>query len=398
MTKKVLNASGMKKANQKKILDMLRAESVSRAELSRRTGLTRAGISGIIEELMSKGVVVEGETMPNKVGRSSVELKLNGERYLIAGISVSRDYCTVGISNFCCEILEYQKVAFDKDHDDPRMVLGKITQIIREMLSGKETALLGIGIISPGTLDISSGRILSPPNFERWHNLNICDFFRKEFQCPVALENNAKAIAISEKYCGAAGTVRNYVEIVVDYGIGGGIVADGQLYKGSFGSSSEFGHTTVNMNGELCSCGNRGCAELYANIPNIIAYAQESDSRVECWEEIVDRAEAGDMAMRRVLEREIECLAAVIVSAVNIIDPEVVFVGGDILYRPELLISGIQARVDQRIMRRAVSGVEIRPSGIVKHTRLIPCVNLLLSYVIDNFSLFEDGQCEKRKS
>ena len=78
MTKKVLNASGMKKANQKKILDMLRVESVSRAELSRKTGLTRAGISGIIEELMAKGVVVEGETMPNRVGRSSVELKLNG--------------------------------------------------------------------------------------------------------------------------------------------------------------------------------------------------------------------------------------------------------------------------------------------------------------------------------
>ncbi|GKH30897.1 ROK family transcriptional regulator [Muricomes sp. OA1] len=394
MTKKVLNASGMKKANQKKILDMLRVESVSRAELSRKTGLTRAGISGIIEELMAKGVVVEGETMPNRVGRSSVELKLNGERYLIAGISISRDYCTVGISNFCCEVLEYQEVLFDKDQDNPHTVFRRITEIIREMMAGREAALLGIGIISPGALDIANGRILSPPNFEKWHNLNICSFFRSQFECPVVLENDAKAMAISEKYCGAAGTVKNYVEIVVDYGIGGGIVVDGQLYKGSSGSSSEFGHITVDMNGGLCSCGNRGCAELYANIPNIIAYARKYDSTVTSWEEIVDRAEAGDADMGRVIERETECLAAVIVSAVNIIDPEVVFIGGDISYKSRILISGIQKRVDERIMRKAIHGIEIRPSGLTKHKRLIPCFHLLLSYVIDHSILFEEAQAK----
>ena len=81
-------------------------------------------------------------------------------------------------------------------------------------------------------------------------------------------------------------------------------------------------------------------------------------------------------------------------SAVNIIDPEVVFIGGDISYKSRILISGIQKRVDERIMRKAIHGIEIRPSGLTKHKRLIPCFHLLLSYVIDHSILFEEAQAK----
>jgi len=394
MSRKALNASEMKNENQKKILDILRINPVSRAELARRTGLTRAGISVIIEELISRGMVVEWESVPEKAeeisagpkkaGRKSVELKLNESQFVIGAISIARDCCTVGISNFCCEILESRKIFPENGKYEPQAVLERAALLLEEMCAGQKEKLLGIGITAPGVLDVASGYLLSPPNFPGWHDLGVCDFFKSKFKCPVVLENNAKAIALTEKYYAGEEGVGNYVEIVVDYGIGGGIVIDGTLYEGSFHSGSEFGHMTVDFTGEQCSCGNRGCAELYATIPNIIAYAQSFDPGVTTWEEIVNRAYAGDSAMEAVLERELECLAAVITNVVNIVDPEVVFLGGDILFRQELWMNRIQKKVNQRIMRKNLNEVVISSTKIRSHKRLVPCVNLLLSRLIDN--------------
>ena len=138
---------------------------------------------------------------------------------------------------------------------------------------------MGLGITAPGPLDSGKGTILNPPNFKKWKNTAIVSELKKTFDFDIMLENNASALAVAEKNYGAARGFSDFILLVVDTGVGAGIITDGSLYKGSNSLGAELGHTSIIYNGKKCDCGNNGCLEVYASVPAILEEAQKIDPK-----------------------------------------------------------------------------------------------------------------------
>ena len=379
MTKNVLNSAEMKWQNQKRILNLLHISPCSRAELARQTGLTRAAISIIVDELFSLEYIIEGEPILGKVGRKSFVLKLNPHRFYIIGINIARNRCKVGITNFNGDLLYHTTLEMLQT---PNEMLDNTTTILRENLKHNTYVgdLLGIGITAPGPVDTTNGRILNPPNFETWAFTNIANYFQQEFQCPVVLENNSNALALAERFHGAGANYHSYVELNVDSGIGSGVILDGELYKGTSGFGNDFGHMSIHFLGKTCRCGNIGCAELYASTPNIVRYANQLGLDFSEWSAIVDAALFGNTDALKIVEKEANFLSLIIINIINILDVDAIIIAGDLLYRNELLLDLLRTQVNQRILTRAVKQVDIIPSLIIHDGPLLSSANLMLDY------------------
>lgn len=382
------NANQMKLRNQRSIIKLLRQQPVSRAELARKTGLTRAAISVLIDTLLGDGIVTEDQLVTGKIGRTSVTIKLNPEKYRILAINIARDICTVGLCDFSGEILRVEKF-LQKEGVSANHMLCSLSQKAMEFLKEEECVdrLLGIGITAPGPLDSMQGTILKPSNFEAWHQTEVVSYFQERFPCPVYIENNAQALAMAERYCGAGIREESFLELIVDTGVGGGLILNGKPYKGIHGYCGEIGHTTVNLDGARCSCGNHGCLELYASIPNVLRGAMEINKSYTSWEKIMDSYEAGETEAVSVVERECRLLAASLTTMMNLLDVGVVFVSGELLYKGDLIYPCMEQLIKEQMIGLRGRSIRICPSGLPKESAMIAGANLVLEkYAAGTFS------------
>ncbi len=386
MIKETLNANSMRLKNQKKIINLLRLAPRSRADLARKTGLTRSAISVLIDSLIQDNIVVEDTLISGKVGRSSMNMKLNPNKYCILGFDIARNEYTVGLSDFSGKILEANSRKYEKAYSAIDVIYDLIKQGKEMLDEHKEIEeLLGIGITAPGPLDSEGGIILNPPNFKEWENIKIIECIKKVFKCPIYLENNAKALALAECYFTENREFNSFLELVIDSGIGGGIIIDGKLYKGKYGFSGDIGHITVNIEGEQCNCGNIGCAELYASIPNIINYAMQEDDKLSDWKSIVDEKENGNVIAKKIVDREINLLVTIITTAINLLDLDAIIISGELLYKEAELLQEIELRLNQRFMGRNVRKVVVKPSLLSTRSNVLAATNLVFEQYMQQY-------------
>ena len=378
-----LNAAEMKSFNRRRILEHLRTQSTSRAELSRMTGLTRSAISLIVDGLLREEILLEGSEQGGRVGRKSVSLVINSLAFYSIGLTISRDSYEIGLVDFSGKIHKWVSDTFDPDIpalDTLECISSHIEQLLAaHSLPGR---FLGMGITAPGPLDANCGMILTHRNFGNWSNLRIVEFFSNRIPGTILLENNANALALAEKtYC-MKGEYDSFLELVVDTGIGAGLIISGDLYKGETGFCNEFGHTSINMNGPRCSCGNFGCAELYASIPNLLAAVQKKNPYLKSWKQVVEMASEKNEDACAVLEEEAEYLASIIVNAINILDLAAVVLTGDIAYHARELNNIISSKVNERFIARGTKQIKILSSGLEEHPVTIASANLVLEHFV----------------
>jgi N-acetylglucosamine repressor len=373
-----LNAAEMKSYNRRLILRHLRTRNISRAELARRTGLTRAAISLIIDALQDENIVHEGFKQNGRVGRKSINIEINPRVFHAIGLNIARHSYTLGLVDFGGNLLDSHK----KDLD-PRKDAVDILNDIQDDLAGMTRhhvlpgRLLGLGITSPGPLDSRNGIILNPPNFPSWSCVKIAEFFASRLGCKVLLENNANALALAEKSFGINGQYDSFLELVVDSGIGAGFIQNGDLYKGSAGFGNELGHTSICFNGLSCGCGNHGCAEMYASIPNLIQAVARVNPDLNSWPVIVDMAALGDKRAKAALALEAEYLASLIVNVVNLLDVQAIVLTGDVAYRTEYLLQEIRCLVNDRFIYRGEKDLTILQSKLPENPAVLSSANLV---------------------
>ena len=212
-----------------------------------------------------------------------------------------------------------------------------------------------IGIGSPGTCDSEAGVVVRAYNLG-WFNVPVCRMLHERFGIPVRLSNDANCAALAETVAGGAVGCRNMILITLGTGVGGGIVADGQLLEGVGGTGAEVGHTVLVLDGEDCTCGRKGCWEAYASATALIrqgkrAAAAQPESLLAGYGEgltgkdVFDAAAAGDAAAQAVVDRYCVYVAAGITDLVNILGPEKVLIGGGISRQGERLLAPIRAYV-----------------------------------------------------
>ena len=338
--KTATNAQLMKIKNEKLILSIINQKPVSRAELAVQTGLTKAAISIITDELINRGIVFEKEIKTSSVGRNPSMLYLNGDALYIPAVNITRKDITVGITNLLGSCIAEESFGIC----DPYTAFEKIRTLYRKLISENKIPTERIykaAVVTPGPVNREKGIILNPPNFREWNNIAVADALSDAFDCEVIFENVSKAAALSEKYFGAAKGCDDFVSLQVDEGIGTAVVSGGRLFEGL----CEFGHISIDYAGEKCECGNRGCLEKYASVPNVL-----KNSSYNSWREVMD----GDCD--DIIRREAEFLSVAIITANNIFNLESAVLCGEINYKSQKLVSYISDIIKgNMLMKKAFS-------------------------------------------
>jgi glucokinase len=231
-------------------------------------------------------------------------------------------------------------------NDAPRG-LAAVSTAIRDLMSATDNAqqFNAIGICAPGPLNPATGMIINPPNLPGWHNFPLVDELRRIVNVPVKLDNDGNAAALAEAKWGAGRGYGNVFCATIGTGIGAGIVFDGKIYHGRTGSAVEGGHMGIDINGPVCNCGKRGCIEVLASGPAIARRARAKlatdpgsllmqmaggDAHAVTSEMVGKAYAAGDAVAKSVLNETVDLLAYWLGDIVDLIEPDIIVVGGGV--------------------------------------------------------------------
>lgn len=237
--------------------------------------------------------------------------------------------------------------------EGPAAVVRAIGWAARQaMAASGQGAPTAVGIAAPGPLHGSRGVVYSPPNLHGWLNVPLADLLRAELGLPVALIKDANAAAVAEHRMGAAQGVDTLIYVTVSTGIGGGLILDGKLFEGPDGSAGEVGHVTVDRNGPLCNCGNRGCVEAVASGTAIARIARERMGGAGEFTAatVFAAAAAGDPVASGITNEVGTALGLACVGLVHLFNPARIVLGGGLTHAGPLLFDPVRAVIARHAM------------------------------------------------
>ena len=261
-------------------------------------------------------------------------------------------------------------------------IVGLVEGVILDAMEQTECArsdFIGIGVGAPGPLDRERGIVLVAPNLG-WKDFPLAQRIQKRLNLPTTLDNDANCATFGEWWQGAARGGRNVVGITIGTGIGGGLIINGALYHGSSDMAGEIGHTTIDLNGRHCKCGNYGCLEAYASAPAIATRArevlvrEEGDSAIPEMVEgnfdnitariVYDAAKLGDPIASEIVRDTARYLGAGVANLLNIFNPDIVVLAGGVAEAGDALFVPLRAEVRRRAFSPAVNAMKIVPGSL----------------------------------
>lgn len=374
MTKgKTGNSKFLKAYNETGILDLIRTkQAVSRAELSKETGLSPTAIGVIVSSLMEKEYIHEIGTGESSGGRKPVLLELKPDSWYSVGLDIEVDIVQYVLMDITGRVLHEGSVPLRVN--TPEMTVMASAACVRNIMqkfSIKKERLLGVGISVPGIVDSKSRRVVLAPNIG-WEDADPAEMLKAKLGLPVYIENEAMASAICENWIGSCQTAGNFVCLNIKSGIGAGIFTGGRPYRGTNGSAGEVGHIVVDENGPRCGCGNYGCLETLASTSSIIEKARRivrqgvvsSLNEIEnideiTLEDIAKAAKAGDAAAMNVLEEATRYIGIALSNLINTLNPSMIVLGKDFTVYGDLVLGTLRSIIDAKALRRPASNVEI---------------------------------------
>lgn len=358
---------------------------ISRASLAEMTGLNKTTVSSLVRELIERQFAREvGYEAPGgrSAGRLAMLLTLNPEAGYIISAEIGVDFLLVICTNFAPEVIWRQKETIDPEMGQ-QYIIERLLALLRQAMDiGCRSChtLLGVAVGLHGLVDQTSGTLLFAPNL-RWENVPLRSMVQEITDAPVMVDNEANLAALGEHYFGAAQGYSEILYITASVGLGGGIVHGGQVYNGVTGIGAEFGHMTMDPDGELCNCGNRGCWEtqvsqraLFRLVRRGIGQGRESllndlsggNPAAITVPMVVEAAQAGDPLALEALETVGHHLGIGIASLVNALNPELVVFGGALSLASEFLMPVVEFELEHRALRwiRRATRVVITQHGL----------------------------------
>jgi glucokinase-like ROK family protein len=366
----------VKNINKHSVLDLIRFSpgGISRAELARRMGLTRAAVTAIVNDLLATRIIQEAGGLPVHSGRPPVVLEIDPTRGFVAGIDFGASHLSILTADLGARILEETEIAIDIQ-DGPKICLDQADHLLHELLKKsnlemKDILALGVGV--PGPIVSDAGIVLAPPIMPGWDRFPIRDTLEKMWERPVSLSNDSELGALGEWAAGAGRGEQNLAYIKIGTGIGAGLLLEGKIYRGVTGSAGEIGHLTIEENGPLCACGNHGCLEAIAGGRAIAQQGQAAArngqrtqlTNIKPIEAITARhvasaARLGDLVSQQILTRAGTYVGIAIAGVVNMINPGMVIIGGGVAQSGDILLEPIRLAVQRRSLPAATRAVRI---------------------------------------
>jgi predicted NBD/HSP70 family sugar kinase len=358
----------MRGLNRALVLRLLRREGrVSRADLSKHSGISRSTISSIVADLLAEGLVRDLGEGASKGGRRPIMLEFNYQSKYVIGVELGTTAMTAVVTDLEATVVHRRRLDFAVE-EGPERGLAVLECLLRDLLAMSPTpgGICGVGIALPSPVLYAEGRTVAPPGMQGWDRVPLRDYLSAAIGLPVALDNDANLGALAEWRWGAGQNARNLVYIYLAHtGIGGALMFGGTLYRGAMGSAGEIGHVVVEEGGPLCRCGNRGCLEAVASVPRLLRQAREADliGPEGTLGEFLALAPHSAPA-RRLLVRVGERLGMAIGGLINLANPDRVVVGGPLADAGELLLGPLRETALRAALAIAVRQVAIAQAAL----------------------------------
>lgn len=322
---------------------------ISRVELTKITGYSAGTVSNHVRTLIEKGFVIETNKGVSSGGRKPVKLMINSDKAYILSIEIEVKQIKIVIFNLNMKAVSLSTIpiiAKDNYLDTLKQIFSEIDRMIEEKHL-KLDDLLGIGVAVPGLIDKAKGILEFAPNLG-WKGVPITRIFKETYNLPIILNNEAKAAAIGERAL-VYPKVNNMVFVSINEGIGCGIFLNGKLYRGASGNAGEFGHITIDTDGPLCHCGNRGCWEIFASenyIMNNYLKLPTSNPRLSK-KEVYQLGKNGDQRIRAIFSETGKNIGIGLVNIINGLSPELLVIGGGIVNIKEFIYEEMIKRLQE---------------------------------------------------
>ena len=318
-----------RRINRDIVLELIRAKQpISRADLSRHSGLQRSTVSQIVEQLIREKWACEGAIATLPRGRRPTLIELNDDLVAIA-VDIHPKQATVAVVDLKGRLLSRSLVPLSSDP-------AASTRLIADCMLRMKQALLrksieGIGISLPGRVDPGTQRLIFAPNLH-WPDFDLKKAIETAMGLPVKMENAATACLLAELTFSRIDGIRDIVLVTVSEGVGTGVYANGQLITGHRGMAGEFGHVSLDPAGILCSCGRKGCWETFASCRAGLRYYKELQPTVRAitFHELLNLAEEGDPFAVQALEKQALYIGRGLQSIITALAPSVILIAGDI--------------------------------------------------------------------
>lgn len=353
----------------------------TRAQLAEETGLARSTVASRIDVLMRLGLVAPFGGAPSTGGRPAALFALNPRARAVAGVDVGATHVRVVLTDLAGEILDEESTDLEVAAG-PEPVLTWVVEAVRRLLGPDVARLAAIGMGLPGPVEHSSGRPISPPIMPGWDRYDVVGHVRRHLDVPVLVDNDVNVMAIGERSTHRA-DVDDLVLVKVATGIGAGIVSGGVLQRGAQGTAGDLGHVRVPGAGEVvCRCGNTGCLEAVAAGPALAAALREQDVAARTGQDVVDLVRAGDLRAVSVVRDAGRDIGEVLATMVNLINPSVVVIGGQLAGAGEHLLAGIREVVYRRSLPLATADLVVEASRAGAEAGVLGAAALAVEHVL----------------
>jgi predicted NBD/HSP70 family sugar kinase len=314
----------------------------TQAELARQTGLSTATVSNIVKIMLDSGLA---STEPiTSSGRRALNVRLNSNGAVAVGIDFGRRHLRVVLASLSYHIIAEESVALPLGHQAEEGIQAAVV-LLEKLLheSGiARSAVVGAGAGIPGPIDRRTGTVAQGAILPEWVGINILQHLEERLELPVFVDNDANLGAWSEVTWGRHTGVNNLLFLKIGSGIGAGLILNGAPYYGNVGITGEIGHATIHEQGLVCRCGNRGCLETIASTTTMIELLSRGEDRPLTPADIVRKALARDSATLRVLDDAGLAVGRALGNVANLINPEVIVVGGPLAGLGDLFLDPIK--------------------------------------------------------
>jgi glucokinase-like ROK family protein len=380
----------VKKINKSIVLNTIKSKSpISRAQISELTQLNKTTVSSLVNELIEEKIVSEIGRGQSSGGRRPVMLLYNHLAGYAIGVDLGVNYILTVLTDLEGNIVHEKNVLLCINSME--LILSQLKLSIREMLQlapPSEKGIVGIGIGVPGIVD-ENGCILFAPNLG-WKDFDLKTIIQKEFNISTIIHNEANAGALGEQLFGTGKGVSNLIYVSVGIGIGAGIILNNELYTGDLGFSGEFGHSIIEINGKKCSCGNRGCWELYASEHALLELAktlnlpQTVSGDNMNFEYLLNLANNGNHDVINMFNQIGEYLAVGITNIINIFNPELIVIGNRMAKAEKWMINTIKRVIENRSLPYHRKQLRIEFSTLATHACALGASSCAISNYFTN--------------
>jgi len=375
---------------------------ISRSEIAKKNKISSTTVTAAVKKLIRQRLVYEEGVGKSSGGRKPILLRFSSDSKFIIAVAITNSYVKIAETNLEArikreEIYQVNKLTGEKFID---YLLESINKFLNIYSRNDLRRCIGISVTSPGIISVDKAVIYENTKL-KLKNIPLKEIIKKKFKLKVWLENDTNAIVLAEKRFGAYKDLENLIYITIGDGVGAGIIVNGHIVRGSSGGTGEFGHTAIDKNGVECDCGNRGCLENYINWPAVYSRILTSveNGKDTVMKELTkgnitkvtpyiyrEALDENDKLAKEITVETAEYLAIGIINLVNILNPDVIILGGKIAYNNFFLISEVKKIVFKRTLEILTDKLEICSISLGKDFRIIASAAIPLKEIF-HFSL-----------